>query len=1002
LDYLHTRGLIHGDLKPQNILVTQEKDQDKIILLDFGLAQSFKTPNTQMIGGTLAYLAPESLLGHLSPQGDLYALGILSLELLSRLKPHQWNDTTQNPFTIIQKNHPKLAKSLEGILKKLSHQEIEERYSRSIFFLKALQRSVDFSIQLNPVEKEEIWTWSSQVIGREHLLKTSLKSLQKKSGSLFIVTGQSGVGKSRFIKAFKNASQLQGKTFLSTDSLPDLFQQLKIKLPKKQNATEKNLLSSWTQNLKKETKDKNLLIQINQLQGWDLQELQWLKHLLSDQSLSHLSWISEYHQEIPLSQDKENFFSELLQEEKTQTLKLKPFTKEQVQAYLQDISGKENIPSNLLENLFKVSGGLPAFLVEILRIFLKDHSLHDLWEAKIENLSQTKIPKNLKEAIEQVFSSISQPSQQILKLLSLSKNPINTRNLQKFFPQHEDLKKDLEKLTQRGLVIQEEESYEIPQGAWIQFLNKQLSSKEEQAWHLKLAQNLEKNSNQNSRELFLLAHHYLKTKQKEKALHYNLAAASLLKSQYLYERSWPFYQASIFLGLKNPQSLLEYSEVAQQVGAIQEALEAFKTILKNPKTPSSLKQKTLRQRASLYQKQGQFKEALQDYKKLLKNPKLKREEKIKLIAQIAMTLYRKGKALEAWDYLQESYFKKAKTEDKEAGILYNILGLLATSRGDLSQASQAYQKAAQSYEEKSDYIGMAHALNNLGITYQQAEKNQMARQVYETCKKLSSQYGQEALLANVENNLAIIKQEEGEYSQALRHYQSCLKIHKKLSMPLEQLGDLLNLANLHLFLGAYPEAKNFLEKTQALSKEHNNVYYQGYIQSLWGDLYLGQEKIKEALSFYKKAQSYFEKAGSDREVKLSLMNQVQALIEKGQSQLANKLFKTIPKASKKDELDYLFYQALLNSQSPNKNHQKEAQKILIKIIAKKPKPELKLKAHYLYQQLAKILNQDHLEEEQAQLAQETLKNLSQSIPEEFHIDFLKKISRPLVFKNSQE
>ena len=92
LGYVHSKGIVHGDLKCDNILLSDEK-QVKIgeylypipKLADFGLGQFGKN---QIIGGTPGFIAPEILKGSgLNFKTDIFALGMLMFEVLSGLRP---------------------------------------------------------------------------------------------------------------------------------------------------------------------------------------------------------------------------------------------------------------------------------------------------------------------------------------------------------------------------------------------------------------------------------------------------------------------------------------------------------------------------------------------------------------------------------------------------------------------------------------------------------------------------------------------------------------------------------------------------------------------------------------------------------------------------------------------------------------------------------------------------------------------------------------------------
>ncbi|HTE55071.1 MAG TPA: serine/threonine-protein kinase [Kofleriaceae bacterium] len=84
LRYVHTRGIVHGDIKSENILLLRTPDRRRVAkLLDFGLARTAASGDPSQIEGTPEYLAPERITGApASPRSDIYALGILFWESL--------------------------------------------------------------------------------------------------------------------------------------------------------------------------------------------------------------------------------------------------------------------------------------------------------------------------------------------------------------------------------------------------------------------------------------------------------------------------------------------------------------------------------------------------------------------------------------------------------------------------------------------------------------------------------------------------------------------------------------------------------------------------------------------------------------------------------------------------------------------------------------------------------------------------------------------------------
>jgi tRNA A-37 threonylcarbamoyl transferase component Bud32 len=82
LKYLHSRGVIHGDVKPSNMMIDHRK---RVKIGDFGLARRVSNTEGSQILGTAKYMSPEMIapeLGDVGPSSDLYSLGFAAYELL--------------------------------------------------------------------------------------------------------------------------------------------------------------------------------------------------------------------------------------------------------------------------------------------------------------------------------------------------------------------------------------------------------------------------------------------------------------------------------------------------------------------------------------------------------------------------------------------------------------------------------------------------------------------------------------------------------------------------------------------------------------------------------------------------------------------------------------------------------------------------------------------------------------------------------------------------------
>jgi eukaryotic-like serine/threonine-protein kinase len=97
LDYAHRAGVIHRDVKPGNLLVSNETGTTK--LADFGIAKAAEQTRITQVGavlGTAAYLSPEQATGEeAGPGSDIYSLGVCAYQFLAGRLPHEYGSLTE-------------------------------------------------------------------------------------------------------------------------------------------------------------------------------------------------------------------------------------------------------------------------------------------------------------------------------------------------------------------------------------------------------------------------------------------------------------------------------------------------------------------------------------------------------------------------------------------------------------------------------------------------------------------------------------------------------------------------------------------------------------------------------------------------------------------------------------------------------------------------------------------------------------------------------------------
>jgi tetratricopeptide (TPR) repeat protein len=212
IDKAHRLGIVHRDLKPENLFLTTRGDGSPLVkVLDFGIVKMIEdvavVTGSGQILGTPCYMAPEqaSANARVTPAIDRCAVGLIAYRLLLGRSYYQG--------------------SAMGILAQLGHAELEPPSRRGSpfgtafddWFLKACHRSPErrFASTVEQIEalaaavapdtatQERPRRTAGDLFGREHELgriEEALVRARSGSGSLLLVTGEAGIGKSRIAR----------------------------------------------------------------------------------------------------------------------------------------------------------------------------------------------------------------------------------------------------------------------------------------------------------------------------------------------------------------------------------------------------------------------------------------------------------------------------------------------------------------------------------------------------------------------------------------------------------------------------------------------------------------------------------------------------------------------------------------------------------------------------------------------------------------------------------
>ena len=150
VSYIHAKGYLHLDLKPENVIVWEHEGKAEVRLTDFDLSLPISATRDKRKAGTPEYMAPEQLIGkRIGPETDIFAYGVMAYYLITGKKPFTAGTSDQmymqkkNAAFQIQepsKINPGISPKLNYLVMKCLEREPQERFPSMPYLLQELNR----------------------------------------------------------------------------------------------------------------------------------------------------------------------------------------------------------------------------------------------------------------------------------------------------------------------------------------------------------------------------------------------------------------------------------------------------------------------------------------------------------------------------------------------------------------------------------------------------------------------------------------------------------------------------------------------------------------------------------------------------------------------------------------------------------------------------------------------------------------------------------------------
>lgn len=637
LEFAHSHGVIHGDLKPQNIFLTENGAK----LSGFGLGRLEEGRNlldAPLLFLTADYLSPEQITGQtIDARTDLYALGVILYQLVTGQLPFSGTDAEvmqahlyQQPRSPRELN-PNISLSLEHLILKLLAKNPNDRYA-SAQQPRLISNSLIFS------DKESTAMRGRALIGREHELKIMQDCWQEACrghGQLAFITGELGVGKTRlarwaalqshapvllmgncqdkegsppyhpFIEALQAYFDMVPPELFDQDArqllinfahlLPKVRQSmpdLPLPIPLEPRQEQLRLMTCLTQFIKQATSDRPWFLILDNLQWADPSSLELLRYLGRHLPLMSLFIVGAYRDDAP---EQTSVLRQTLQSLKRhptyQLLSLERLNVDETGRLLANI-WMQTVPTPLVEKIFHHTGGNPFYIEEVANGLSDDGHVYlqrGLWH--FPEVDEVRLPDNVRDAIWRRVRHLSPDTQTLLRSASILGQSFCFDDLKEMSDLSErEVLEHLDMALERQLVHEtaSETILRFSQTEVHSVLYADIGPLRRRFLHGMAGDALEKRAQPHPERIAEeLAHHFTEANQPEKAVKYSALAAQQAQKAHANESALQWYnrtlammdqldpQTAMQLDLSRLSVHLSLGEVLTLMGWYDEALEHY-------------------------------------------------------------------------------------------------------------------------------------------------------------------------------------------------------------------------------------------------------------------------------------------------------------------------------------------------------------------------------------------------------------------------------------------
>jgi transcriptional regulator with GAF, ATPase, and Fis domain/tetratricopeptide (TPR) repeat protein len=868
LQHLHWRGMVHGDLRPSNLLVAGSEGNVTLRILDCAIARLRAAGERERGIGMIGYAAPELLLGKCPDfRADLYSLGVLTYQLLSRRLPFEDEDPgflvqkQMQGFTEIRPIEGSRGAELTQIVRSLLDRDPEKRPQSADEVVRLFSVATGRSHSPAPVHWVESYFSAGRFVGREEeMARLQLRANQvreSKRGFTVFLEGESGVGKTRCMEEFRTWALLAGwsvvegqcarsdnraygpfRQILETTDGPEMTRPPgsppeetprigEAVLGQISETAAGQYRDQLTRDIVRRLSHRPTVVFLHDFHWADEATRTVLDYLSADICACPILLVVSLRDgeaRLPL----DNLISQTVRQARGEQMALPGLPLDSVLALIESMTGEEELGRILGDWIYRASGGNPFFIEEILK-HLVDRGLlrreQAKWRLQQDSLAKFPVPDNIAVVLRHRLKELSASARNLAGWLALFSKGASRDDLIAVFgdPRMETA---LAELVSRQIVRTsggESGRIEFCHALISEVIVEDLPPASCRKMHRRIAEMLEEQGGGPSRTQEL-AVHWIEAGEVEKAIRYSLRAAAECRSEFANDATLRFYEYILArrgdLSTEDLVSVaLDAAEAHCALGSPDRALKLLKKELRTPTVRGNPLQKARLhvQLSRAYQFLGNLrlsrKAALSGIavvENLIPSEKCLKSQ---LLGQLAFCTISTGRIHEGLELVETALEITSSLDNHlHAGHLFTLKSGLCWAVGKYREGVLSGNRGVRLLEESSSVSLLPIAYTHLGMNLSAVGKLGKGRYYIEKAVELGDRSRSVFLQAQACCNLTEWYCRSGDLRKAKETFKKLQGVIKKISNKMIESSSLLCELEINTSDDAFMTARAIYEK----------------------------------------------------------------------------------------------------------------------------------------------------------------------------------------------